>query len=258
MGDLFRLLSGWRGRSLVQEQLEARGFIIPSEYQRLVAAQCSEASRLDLQLYWDEAAREYVCSAGQADSATRSFPDVLCYRSGYLDRLAAVRGPTTILGVAALHPCLNEFATKRRTDPDLDAGMIRKLEADKRVEARQHGILVDEWSGEKSDIAQIFARLMQAKGFRKHKKSFIKEGARGLVFGGFADTGGRPYSIVVPFHFFISADVRSLEAFEISFERVTPGFWFYYRFDSIETALLGFLAHVEMIDIIANAFGDTQ
>jgi len=42
--------------------------------------------------------------------------------------------------------------------------------------------------------------------------------------------------------------------FELSFDRVTRGFWYYYRFDSIESAALGFRAHVEMIDIMSESF----
>jgi hypothetical protein len=45
-----------------------------------------------------------------------------------------------------------------------------------------------------------------------------------------------------------------VEIFELSFDRVTPGFWHYYRFSSIESAALGFRAHVEMIDIMSESF----
>jgi hypothetical protein len=99
-----------------------------------------------------------------------------------------------------------------------------------------------------------FCRFDEKKGVRETKKSFVKKSSSGLFFGGFADTGGRPRCIAVPFHFFIAEDQDMVKMFELSFDRVTPGFWYYYRFGSIESAALGFRAHVEMIDIMSESF----
>jgi hypothetical protein len=230
---------------------------IPAQYQKLVAAECTADTTRDLDLYWDEETREYVCSRGQANSLTREIPDPRYYRSKYLDELALVRKPSSVFKVneaTPLHPCLKEFAIKRRFNPDLDPGMIRKLATAKQSEIYQLGITADQWSGEKRDVGSIFAALMKGKGFRRWKRSFVKEATSGLIFGGFADLGGRPFCINVPFHFFIAEDSDMIEIFELSFWPVVPGFWFYYGFDRIESGLLGFRAHVEMIDIMSQSF----
>jgi hypothetical protein len=254
MSDFLEPLSRWRGRSFVQRELESRGFLIPTRYQEFISAACSPDARHGLDLYWDEVAREYVCSGGQVNSIARSFPDTRCYRSEYLDKLASARKPSSLFDLAPLHPCLNEVAIKRRNDLGLDPEMIGTVDAEKQPEIRQHGIRSERWTGEKQDVGPIFAELMQAKGFKKRKGSFVKASSSGLVFGGVADLGGRPYCITVPFNFFVVAGLEIVESFGLGFEPITPGFWFYSRFDSRESALLGFRAYVEMIDIMSESF----
>jgi hypothetical protein len=254
MSDLLELLSRWWGRSFVQRELESRGFMIPTRYQEFISATCSPDARPGLDLYWDEVARECVCSGGQVNSVARSFPDTRCYRSQYLDELASAPKPSSLFQPAPLHPCLSEYGIKRRTDPEFDSRLIRKLEAEKQPEINQYGLRPEQWTGEKKDVGRIFAELMQAKGFKKRKKSFVKVSSSGLVFGGVADLGGRPYCITVPFYFFVAADLEFIESFGFGFWTIIPGFWFYYRFDSRESALLGFRAHVDVIDIMSESF----
>lgn len=254
MSDFLELLSRWRGRSFVQRELESRGFMIPTRYQEFISAVCSSDARCGLDLYWDEVARECVCSGGQVDSLSRSFPDTRCYRSEYLDELASLRKPSSLFKLAPLHPCLNEVAIKRRSDLALDPKMIATVDAEKLPEIRRHGLRSDQWTGEKKDAGRIFAELMQAKGFKKRKGSFVKVSSSGLIFGGVADLGGRPYCFTVPFHFFVAADLDIIESFGLGFEPITPGFWFYSRFDNKESALLGFRPYVEMIDIMSESF----
>jgi len=258
MSDFLELLSRWRGRSFVQRELESRGFMIPTRYQEFISAACSPDARHGLDLYWDEVARESACSGGQVNSVARSFPDTRCYRSQYLDDLASARKPSSLLEPAPLHPCLNEFGIKRRADPEFGFRMIKKLEAEKQPEIHRHGLCPEQWTGEKKDAGRIFGELMQAKGFKKRKRSFVKVSSSGLVFGGIADLGGRPYCITVPFDFFVAADSDFIESFALGFWTVIPGFWFYYRFDSRESALLGFRAYVEMIDIMSESFSSCR
>jgi hypothetical protein len=254
MSDFLERLSRWRGRSFVQRELESRGFLIPTRYQEFISAACSPDARHGLDLYWDEVAREYVCSGGQVNSIARSFPDTRCYRSEYLDELASVRKPSSLFELAPLHLCLNEVAIKRRSDLGFDPQMIRTVDTEKQPEIQRHGLRSEQWTGEKKDVGRIFAELMQAKDFKKRKASFLKASPSGLVFGGVADLGGRPYCITVPFNFFVAADLDIIESFGLSFEPIAPGFWFYSRFDSRESGLLGFRAYVEMIDIMSESF----
>jgi hypothetical protein len=248
-------LSCWRGRFAVQSELESRGFMIPRRFQELVASECSPDARHRLGLFWDEVAREYICSGGRADSARRLFYQIPSYRSKYLDALDSLRTPSPLFKVTPLHPCLEEYSEKLYSDRDFSKKVIDKIEDNKRPEIAEHGGSFGlPWTGSKAEVGPIFADLMRKKGFEKQKKSFVKKSSSGLFFGGFADTGGRPRCIAVPFHFFIAEDQDMVKMFELSFDRVTPGFWYYYRFGSIESAALGFRAHVEMIDIMSESF----
>jgi hypothetical protein len=85
------MLSRWRGRFAVQSELESRGFMIPRRFQELVASECSAHARNKLGLFWDEVAREYICSGGRADSARRLFSEIASYRSKYLDEHDSLR-----------------------------------------------------------------------------------------------------------------------------------------------------------------------
>jgi hypothetical protein len=255
MSDFMTTLSYWRGRFAIQSELESRGFMIPRHFQELVASECSPDSRCRLDVFWDEVAREYICNRGHADSARRLFSEDPSYRSKYLDELDALRTPSPLFKVTPLHPCLKEYSEKLYTDRDFGKKVIDKIEDNKRPEISKHGGPFGfPWTGSKAEVGLIFADLMTRKGFRKSKKSFVKKSSSGLFFGGFADTGGRSRCTAVPFHFFIAKDQDMVEMFELSFDRVIPGFWYYYRFDGMESAALGFRAHVEMIDIMSESF----
>jgi hypothetical protein len=254
MRQFVELLSPWRGRSHVQRELEARGYLLPRRYQESVAASCSSEARLDLDKYWDEDAREYICAAGQVDTATRTFPDFPSYRSQYLDQLASIRKPSLLFPVNPLHPCLREFKVRERTEPGFAASCIEALQAEKRAEIRRLGIKADLWSGEKGDVGRVFESLMSAKGFSKWKRFFRKQSNSGLVFSGFADLRGRPFCIAVPFHFFVGYSSEEPETFEFSPVRAIPGFWFYYGFNTVDAGVLGFQAYTEIIDVMSESF----
>jgi hypothetical protein len=260
-GEFLELLSRWKGRSHVQSQLETRGFMIPRQYQALVEAQCAADARGGLDLYWDEHAREYVCSAGRANSFTREFFGVSSYRSQYLDKLALSRKESPLFATPPLHPCLLEFATKCRADASFEPRTIEEIEAHKLPEMHALGSRFS-WTGQKKEARSIFSDLMREKGFaklRNHRRdrmpgSFVKDSTCGLIFGGVVDVGGRPFCVAVPFHFFIAGDLAMDNLFELSFNFIVPGFWHYYRFGNLESAVLGFQAHVEMIDIMSTSF----
>jgi hypothetical protein len=254
MKQFVKLLSRWRGRAHVQRALEARGYMLPRHFQESIAASCSSEARLDLDRYWDEEAREYICSAGQANTATRTFPDFPSYRSQYLDHLASIRKPSPLFPVSPLHPCLNEFKTRERMDPAFGESFVEALQSEKRAEIDRLGMRTDLWGGEKEDVGRVFESLMSAKGFSRWKRFFRKQSNSGLVFSGFADLGGRPFCISVPFHFFIANGSDLLEIFEFSPMSVIPGFWFYHGFNSVDGGVLGFQAYIEMIDIMSESF----
>jgi hypothetical protein len=254
MRQFVERLSRWRGRSHVQRALEARGYLLPRRYQESVAASGSPDARVDLEKFWDEDAREYVCAAGQVDTATRTFPDFSSYRSQYLDQLASTRKPSSLFPVNPRHPCLREFKVRERTEPGFTTSFVEALQSEKRAEIRRLGIRADLWSGEKEDVGRVFEGLMSARGFSKSKRVFRKQSDSGLVFSGFADLRGRPFCIAVPFHFFVGHSSDELETFEFSPVRAIPGFWFYYGFNTVDAGVLGFQAYTEIIDIMSGSF----
>jgi hypothetical protein len=181
--------------------------MIPRRFQELVASECSPDDRRGLDLFWDEVAREYICSGGRTDSARRLFSEIPSYRSKYLDELASLRTDSPLFKVTPLHPCVEGYSEKLYSDRDFGQKVIGKIEDNKRPEIAKHGgPFGSSWTGSKAEIGLIFADLMSRKGFKKLKKSFVKKSSSGLFFGGFADTGGRPRCIAVPFHFFIAED----------------------------------------------------
>jgi len=178
--------------------MESRGFGVFSRFQQHFKNECSDQTKVSLDQFWDESAREYVCSAGRVDSESRTFPISGTYRSNYLDELAKSRKPFPCAGTPPLHPCLNEYALKSRS-VDFEASIIRLMEEFKKSEIKRFGIRADSWAGSKKDARRLFVELMQARGFKKAAKSLIKVcRSSGLTFGGFADAGGG--HIVLPYH----------------------------------------------------------
>jgi hypothetical protein len=168
-------LSCWRGRFAVQSELESRGFMIPRRFQELVASECSPDARHRLGLFWDEVAREYICSGGRADSARRLFYQIPSYRSKYLDALDSLRTPSPLFKVTPLHPCLEEYSEKLYSDREFSKKVIDKIEDNKRPEIAEHGGSFGlPWTGSKAEVGPIFADLMRKKGFEKQKNLSLR------------------------------------------------------------------------------------
>jgi hypothetical protein len=250
--ELLALLSNWRGRSFVQGELESRGFAVPLRYQQIVAQNCILSSAEGLDLYWNELAREYVCSAGRAKSDIRLIPENT-YRSKYLDQLADAQPPSQDSAIGLLHPCVNEFETKMKANNAIAPQIIRELEIAKNPEIVRHGISAAQWSGHINDVASVFTKLLEDRGFEVNAEGYIRRTA-GLVFGGFLDLGRGPHCIGVPFRPFISLAEDSTEIFRVSPENIVKGYWNYYRFSTIEAGVLGFRAYVEFVDVLSASF----
>jgi hypothetical protein len=247
-------LSSWRGRPYILRELEYRGFGIHRHYDQVVAAGCPSGMGGDLQLYWNEMAREYICSRGRAKSWARLFPEMECYRSKYLDDLA-LRQSNEPPFRRAMHPCILAFETKRPSGHL--SGVNKNLEILKVREIESHKVYADFWDGTAQSIPVIFHNLMTKKGFKKQgKKNYIKRVDNGLLFGGHVDLGGKPYCISVPFRFFIAHRVTEVkeDVFELWLHRVEEGINSYRIFASNEAAVLGFRAYVEMFDILSQSF----
>jgi hypothetical protein len=263
---LIEALKRWRGRPFVMQELQRRGFHAPARYEGLVAKHCDAEAARDLGLYWDEIAREYICSRGTAQWWVREFPRESGYRSSYLDKLAAHRPVSPHFQRAHMHPCILAFETKRKLQPGFFVAEITEpLEKLKREEIAAHAIRESDWSGIKRDVRPIFQARMAEKGFKKRGRLSVKETSSGLTFVGGADLGRQVYSAItfnlsivhneaMPNDDAFSLQFRNPAEFNLRFRNIAEGFYIYQLGRDTGSVLLGMQAHVEMIDILFQSF----
>ena len=237
------------------EMLYSRGFAVHQKYEEIVRSQCNADERDSLDVYWEEMAREFICSAGRANSIQRSFPDRGAYRSAYLDSLATDEFDNSLgLAPISFHPCEQKFALRKREDRQFMLNITPALEEFKRQECQQHKIDGSLWDGTKMGARLCFERLLIIRGFSKVNKSFVKKSPSGLFLTVNIDTGGKRYCLQLPIYLSISTDKNLTDFFPLSLPKIIEGVWYYSIFKSAETAVLGVGAYVEMIDILSDSF----
>jgi hypothetical protein len=247
-------LGRWAGRGSIQSLLEQEGYFVPGGFQQIVTNYCGEAASADLQRYWDEIAREYVCSEGGADSDARKFKSTTGYRSEYLNDLMAKRVVRdSIFPVPPLNDDLHRFLIRQYADSNFAIGITEKLEADKAREVKMHNISRHGWSGEKKAVYGIAKSFFEARGFGSYKNRFVKESNSGLIFTCLVDAGGRAHCVSLPFHFYMTDGTETLMR-EITFEKIVPGFAYYFGFKSPENAVLGIDATAALFGIFSESF----
>lgn len=89
MHPLLAILARWPGRPETKRLLQTKGYWLPDRYREIILTNCNGLGLSNLDLYWDEVALEYLCSAGRVRSDERIFSDETSYRSAYLDSLAS-------------------------------------------------------------------------------------------------------------------------------------------------------------------------
>jgi hypothetical protein len=246
------LLGQWRGRRYIQDELQSRGFMVPLLYQSMVASYCNVGNAERLEFYWDELARERI-SPG-ANSEERRFSEG-AYRSEYLDELAKEKQSLPNLHLPPLHPCMREFMTQAQLDPGLHPKIIADLERAKDPEIALHKIDSDRWSGTKKGALAVFANLFGCAKFERSTDfHYHRQNQAGLVFNGYLEFGSRPDPVVVPLRLTISFAKGPVEVANILPDHIIPGFWNYYRFDSLKSGVLGFMAHVQFLEVLSTSF----
>src|SRR5262245_2990838 len=89
---LARIAQRWPGRAKLNLVLGEKGYELPTKYVRILVKDC-HCSREQIDLYFDEMAKEYFLSLGLADPLLRLFDGEVTYRSRFLDDLYAARPP---------------------------------------------------------------------------------------------------------------------------------------------------------------------
>jgi len=264
---LIQALSTWKGRQYVQRAIEARGFRMPSAYQKFVKDYCGTDLTSDIETYWNEWAKEVVCAGGRANPNLREFRGEYTFRSEYLDRLASTFDyNASIVKNPPIHPCLYAMMKQIRIS-HLGLEITNRMEKEKIPEIKSLNISAKGWTGFKKDVARLFERYILACGFIKKNQIFYQRINSGLIFQGWVDTGGKQNVVDLPFHFFISHESDPDLVFEVLFNNLIPGFHYYRLYktgdpppDFIpheypESAVLGIRAHAEMFDVLLHSFG---
>jgi hypothetical protein len=225
MHPLIATLASWPGRQQTKSLLEAKGYYLPEHYKQLVLANSGGCDESTLERYWDEVAREYICSAGRVHSSRREFAGETSYRSKYLDELAALpinRDAATKGG--PLIEGLKIFAQKRLQN-DLWRQIDEHFEKLKKAEAEWFGIVTDGWTGTKDDFGHFLRPIAETRGCVFKKKKWRKSFGEVLEFAWSIDRGVRT---TWPFQLPVALEVVHRSAPDLIFlakpGSVMPGF----------------------------------
>lgn len=193
MSRLLDALAHWPGRRDVQAVLAADGFRLPETYQSLVAFEYGNGDMDGLSRYWDEVAREHVCSAGRVQPDHRTFLGETCYRSAFLDALAAdAENRAAAKAGLSLHPCYQLFMRRIRSPGDFGLRFTQRLEDAKPSEFEQFGIDGREWTGRKDDdLAMWLGRYARALGYQSKRSLWRRAISPSLVVYHGLDRGRR-------------------------------------------------------------------
>ncbi len=259
MHKLLSTLAKWPGQRVTKSVLETKGYSLPERYKKIVLANCGSGDEVQLERYWDEVSREYLCSAGLVKSDKRRFGGETSYRSVYLDDIALQneKGETSTQRMF-LNDCMEMFYKKTLTliQPGLlFAGVVsRELEEAKQDEIQYFRISASEWTGTKKDFSNYLKKIAQERGFAFNKKGWQKVLGNELVFSFFVDAGMRT---TWKFHLPIVFEIAHKAAPDLIMqtwqaEWLMPGFSYYRMYQSPESAILGIQAHVDLMHTIGD------
>jgi hypothetical protein len=263
---LIGALANWKGRGEIQRGLEDRSLLVPTLYQEQMFHHCAKHSigtTKGLNRYWDEIARERVCSAGRADSNLRIFRGPSSYRSAYLDQLAnSFDYSASPFADPPIDPCLHDFTLARYRNKGLFPALRAVLTGQKLAEASQLGLSAEGWTGKKRDVKPILKRYVEQQGFVEERllrrdagqptRVFCKEAANGLVFQCWVDEGGLAEVLQLPLEFCVTHKDDPEPFFWIGhFINVVPGFEFYGNCvnEPPECCVLGIHAFAQAIEL---------
>jgi hypothetical protein len=249
MHPLLNSFRSWPGRRATKTLLESKGYWLPECYRKIVLANCGNCDAEKVERYWDEVAREYLCSAGRVDSNRRLFGGETSYRSEYLDGLASL--PTS--GQAAepgliLDPGLQEFRTRSLATQGLFGNQISdQMENNKQNEILEFAITAEDWTHTKKDFYNYLERIARERHFVHDKKKW-KKTINGIDILCSIDSGmQRTWKFQLPLNFEIVHNSQPDSVLCTNYAGyVMPGFEYYHLHRSPQSAILGIQAHVDL------------
>jgi len=251
MHPLIATLASWPGRQSTKRLLAAKGYTLLEHYKEIVLANCGGCDESTLECYWDEVAREYICSAGRVHSTRREFAGETSYRSEYLDNLAAL--PTNRDAASKGGPLIEglKIFAQKRLENDLWRRIDEHCEILKKAEAENFGIVTDGWTGTKDDFGHFLRPIAETRGYALRKKKWRKN-LGDLELSWSVDRGKRTtWQFQLP----LVLEIVHKSAPDLIFlakpGSVMPGFR-YVMYKSPASAILGIQAVVDLFDTIGD------
>lgn len=256
MKPLLEALAFWPGRHAVQRALVNDGFLLPSTYQGIVAAECdNDRDAANLTKYWDEIAREYFGAAGRVHGDYRRFAGDTSYRSEFLDSLASDPKFKELQGPGqgyCLDPCLDRFIRKFGQESDFRSAVQQELTRSKEAEIVRFGIDARDWTGKKQDIGNWLGEYATKLGYERKGKVWQKPLSSTLTIHHRVDPGVR---LTWDFQLPLETEIAHIHDNKFTYhaswtDPLVPGFAYYRLYKNPEGAKLAILAHLKLFDAI--------
>jgi hypothetical protein len=153
---LARIAQRWPGRARLNLVLGEIGYGLPNKYVDILVADL-HCSREQINLYYNEVAKEYFLSLGKAHPFFREFRGEVPYRSRFIDDLYAARPPGER---RAYPPCLASVFNMTAV-PSINKQMdvVHKAEAEKFYGRSETSI------ESRDDLVRIFFETAKERGF---------------------------------------------------------------------------------------------
>lgn len=270
MNPFHQALQSWKGPGTILTALKDAGYDAHGVYRNCVLEFCrSRCLATDLEIYWEETAKEYVSSAGSDFDFGKSRNIDGYYKSPYLEklRLEAQNLTSKFSTLPSVHPCIHEYESEKSFgDRSLYPRIRKKVEERKAEEVNAHKISSARWTGRTQGLQILLGEIAGLRGFEiigareNHSKSSdILYGRRipsGLLFYFRVDHGvWQPLTSRLPIEFWIGYEKATRSDFFVAdFRYIVDGFEQYGYFGTPEGAVLGAHALVYAFDALARSF----
>jgi len=249
MHPLLEALSHWPGRRATKSILEAKGYWLPEYFSKIVLANCGNCDAEKIERYWDEAALEYLCSAGRVDSNRRLFGGETSYKSEYLDGLASypVNRQAAECGLS-LEPGLQKFRTRSLAAQGLLAMQFsEQIEQHKQGEILTFNIIAEEWTYTKKDFYTYLGKIAKERHFVYNRKKWRRTLNDIDIVCSIESGMQRTWKFQLPLNFEIVHNSQPDFALRTNWAgALMPGFESYNLHRSPQSAILGIQAYVDL------------
>lgn len=266
MSDIVYRLASWKGRRYLEAGFESQGFTAHKVYQALVTSECNRLgvqADISIEEYWDESARESVCSAGIIMQNQRSFDVPHAYRSALLDKLA--KCPASPVSaqfkvpsqIKSIHPCLDVFEKRRFADKQFALGLSATVKRAIDVEVKRWpiaGLDRDVSDISVSDVRRHFQQAMLEAGFEQWQKRFIKCITDGILLRAELDISAKSTLASVPVHTVYVDETDHGREYPFLIGSIIPGVAYYGLGGSLAHIRYGLRARAHLLNEFVNSF----